>query len=286
VPVTEGGTPHPDFTRFQSDDGTYGTPPVVATASVSGILTGSKVRVYNVTTATEMYIGTPGTSYSDTYTDGADYTAGDSVQVRVHKRGYLTFQTTVVAAASGWSVSVDQIEDEVYTALAIDGSAVPGFAADYAADEVNVTVASNFNVADMYAWWSYNLESDNGIREFVGGMTALDQANFRINNATVDIYIDNTTATNLRQLDNRRIFRNDGAYPVKSSGGGGIDVVWRNTILLAETGVSGLTASESAQLAKVDSLVVTSGRVEADIKAVNGYAVTGNGQTGTEWGPA
>jgi hypothetical protein len=53
------------------------------------------------------------------------------------------------------------------------------------------------------------------------------------------------------------------------------------------TDIAGAVRAElAAQLAKVDALVVTSGRVEADIKAVNGYAVTGNGQTGTEWGPA
>jgi hypothetical protein len=260
--IRTGGTPHPDFTRFQSDDGTYGIPPVVATASIGGILTGSKVRIYNVTTDTEMYIGTPGTSYSDTYTDGTDYTAGDEINVRIHKRGYLTFETSVVASASGWTVSANQSEDEVYTALAIDGSLVTGFVADYVNDEVNVTIASNFNIADMYAWWNYNLESDEGIREFVGGITALDIANFRINNDVVNIYLDNTTATNLRQLDNRRIFRKDEAYPVKSSGGGGIDVVWRNTILIAETGVSGLTPSESAQL----GLIVT---VDSNLDIVN-----------------
>jgi hypothetical protein len=254
--IDGSANPHPDFTRFEADDGTYGTPPTVATASITGILSGSKVRIYNVTTTTETFIGTPDTSYSATYTDGTTYTAGDSINVRVHKRGRLTFETTVVAAASGWSVVANQLEDEVYTDLAIDGSLVTGFAADYLNLEVNVTVASNFNIADFYAWWSYNLESDDGIRDFVGGITAIDVGNFRINDAVVDLYIDNTTATNLRQLDNRRIFRADEAYPVKSSGGGGIDIVWRNTVLIAETGVSGLTPSESAQLSEISNITV------------------------------
>ena len=247
VRVIVGTDPHPAFTRFQSDDGTYGTPPTVATASITGILTGSKVRIYNVTTATEVYIDSPGTSYSATYTDGTTYTAGDSVNIRIHKRGRLTFETTVIAATSGWAVSANQLEDEVYTALAIDGSTVTGFDADYVNTEVNVTVASNFNIADMYAWWSYNLESDDGIRFFVGGITALDVGNFRINDAVVDIYIDNTTATNLQQIDNRRIFRVDQAYPVKSSGGGGIDVVWRNTILTVAVG-SGVTPQDKTDI--------------------------------------
>jgi hypothetical protein len=57
-----------------------------------------------------------------------------------------------------------------------------------------------------------------------------------------------------------------------------------------ETGVSGLTAGESADLAaiaaKVAAIQMAAGNVLADIKAVNGYAVTGTGEPGTEWGPA
>jgi hypothetical protein len=257
--IRTGGTPHPDFTRFQSDDGTYGTPPTVATASITGIVSGSRVRIYNVTQAVERYNSIHGsTSYTDTYTDGTDYTAGDTIRVQITYQSGTTaklcYDVTVVAAASGWSVSASQADDDVYNTLAINGGSVTGFAADYANDEVNVTVASNFNIADLYAWWVANLSTEDGIREFCGGITALDIGNFRINNATVDIYIDNATATNLRQLDNRRIYRNDGAYPVKSSGGGGIDVVWRSTILLAETGVSGLTPTEAAQLAAIDTI--------------------------------
>jgi hypothetical protein len=120
------------------------------------------------------------------------------------------------------------------------------------------------------------LESDDGIRDFVGGMTGLDIGNFRINNATVDIYIDNATATNLRQIDNRRIFRADEAYPVKSSGGGGIDVVWRNTILIAETGTSGLTPEESAKLMSLNTNAV-------NVESINAAEVIGDGTTGNAW---
>jgi hypothetical protein len=314
--IDGSANPHPDFTRFQADDGTYGTPPTFANVSITGILTGSKVRIFNVTAATETFIGTPGTSYSDTYTDGTTYTAGDSINVRIHKRGRLTFETTVVASASGWSVVANQPEDEVYTDLAIDGSLVTGFAADYLNLEVNVTVASNFNIADMYAWWSYNLESDDGIRDFVGGITAIDVGNFRINDAVVDLYIDNTTATNLRQLDNRRIFRADQAYPVKSSGGGGIDVVWRNTVLIAATG-SGVTPQDKTDIidgvwnatiasylsagstgetlstrptasdtATAVLLAAEVAPIRADIRKVNAYTISGEGTASNPWGPA
>jgi hypothetical protein len=296
----DGTTAVPGFTTMMADDGTTYTVPTYITASITGILTGSKVRIYNVTTATETYIGTPGTSYNASYLEGTTYTAGNSVNVRITKRGRLAYETTVVASASGWSVSANQLEDEVYTDLGIDGSTVTGFAADYANDEVNVTVAANFNIADMYAWWSYNLEADQAIREFVGGLTALDIGNFRINNAVVDIYIDNTTATNLRQLDNRRIFRADEAYPVKSSGGGGIDVVWRNTILIAATGSAVLpsdiiaigaevaTRSQAGELhADVrwvnDAAVPVSGLLNVNVEAMNTAEVIGDGTTGNAW---
>jgi len=67
----------------------------------------------------------------------------------------------------------------------------------------------------------------------------------------LNVFIDNATSTNIWQNDNVRIFREDGNYPVKNpatSGGGGVDIVWRNQIFIAETGVSGLTATESSTL--------------------------------------
>jgi hypothetical protein len=57
-----------------------------------------------------------------------------------------------------------------------------------------------------------------------------------------------------------------------------------------ETGTSGLTAGESADLtaiaAKIALLQIAAGNVLADIKAVNSYAVSGAGTPGNEWGPA
>ena len=233
--------------------------PSSPTVSITAIVAGSRLRIYNVTTTTEIHNAVvAGTSYSTTYTEGGDYTTGDTVEITLAYQSGVTaklcYEATTTASASGWSITAQQQDDTVYNAIGVNGASVTGFAADYVNDEVNVTVASNFNVADLYAWWVYNLTTSQGIAEFCGGITAVDQANFRINNATVDIYIDNATATNLRQLDNRRIFRADEAYPVKSSGGGGIDVVWRNTVLIAETGTSGLTAGEAATLAKLDTL--------------------------------
>ena len=107
----------------------------------------------------------------------------------------------------------------------------------------------------IYAWYSYLRFTQLGIF-FSNGITAIDQANYRINANVISIYLDNTINTSVYQTDNRRIFRSDGDYPVKvpTSSGYGIDIVWRNTVLIAETGVSGLTAQESLNLAQISSV--------------------------------
>ena len=219
-----------------------------ATATVAGFTVGSRVQIYNVTTATEIYNGVPAAApYVTNYTNGTGYSAGDSLRVRIAyvsgATAHLSEQYTTTATSQGWTITDDLDTDTVYNALAIDGSAVTGFAADYVNDEVNVTIAADWYMANLYAWWVYNMTTAQGIAEFFGGITAVDLANFKIENAIVNLYIDNITATNIKQLDNRRIYRADEAYPVKSSGGGGMDVVWRNTILVAEAPGS-ITAAE------------------------------------------
>jgi hypothetical protein len=130
-----------------------------------------------------------------------------------------------------------QVDDDVYNTINVNGSSVTGFAADYTNDEINLTTATNFNVSDLYAWWVFNTTTQQGIREFFGGITAEDVGNFRVNTSVVNIYLDNTTSTSIYQLDNRRFYRSDAAYPVKAptSGGGGIDVNWRDQVLLAQS---------------------------------------------------
>lgn len=228
------------------------------TVSITGITPGSRIQIFNVTRATEVVneiVG--GTSYSATYTEGSDYTEGDTIRVRLMyvdgPNAKLEFQGPATAGINGWSLLVEQLDDTVYNTFGIDGSGILQFQADYSAEQVDVVAGANFNLTSFYAWWVYNLSTENGIRDFFGGITALDQANIRINTDVLSLYLDNSTNTNIRQLDNRRFFRSDGEYPVldPTTGGGGIDVVWRNQILIAQTNVSGLTPQESAELFKL-----------------------------------
>ena len=211
--------------------------------SITGITAGSRLQIYNVTTAAEVVNTTvAGTSYTATYAEGTGYNSGDTVRIRLTQTSTTTaklpFETTVLATDAGWTALVSQEDDAVYNALAVDGSTVTTFTADYTNDQVDIVVATNFNISDFYAWWVYNLTTEGGIREFFGGVTAEDQANFRINSGTLNLFLDNTTTTNIRQLDNRRFYREDLAYPVldPTTGGGGIDVVWRDKVFVAGLG--------------------------------------------------
>lgn len=279
--VSRSGADHPEFTRHQSNDGTYYVKPVTANASISSIVSGSRLRIYNETTATETYNDIPGTSYSDSYTEGTTYTSGDVISIYITQTSgttaQLPFNTTAIASSSGWTVIAAQVSDDVYDQYGLNGSTITKFTADYVNDEVDLAVASNFAGDELYAWWAYNLTTSQGIAEFFGGITAQDAANLLINNSVVSIYLDNTTTTNVYQTDNIRVYRADGAYPVKNptSGGGGIDVVWRDRVYIAETGVSGLTPTESSQLGEISSvntkIGIPAATVSADIAALNDF---------------
>jgi hypothetical protein len=197
------------------------------TVSITGITAGSRIQIYNVTTDSEVVNTTvAGTSYTATYEEGTGYSEDDTIRVRLTyvsgASAKAEFQGSAVVGSTGWSFLAEQVDNTVYNSFGVDGSTITQFQADYLTDQVDIVTAVNFNISQFYAWWVYNLSTEDGIRDFFGGITALDEANFRINTGVLSLYLDNSTNTNIRQLDNRRFFRLDGAYPVldPTTGGG------------------------------------------------------------------
>ena len=224
--------------------------------SVSNLAAGSRVKVRNETTGLTTFNDVvAGTVYSAYYDQDVDYSEGDVLTVYVQRIDKNEFKATVVVSASGWSALVAQTNDSVYSAINIDGSGILNYSADYTALTVKVTTAVDFTIADFYAWWKYNLSSEAGI-DWSSVITAQDQANFLVLNSVVDLFLDNATTTNLFQTDNRRFFREDGEYPAltNTSGTGGLDINWRNTVIIAETATSGLTPEEAAKLSAINNV--------------------------------
>jgi len=189
--------------------------------------------------------------YSNSWIDGEHFAAGDVIRLRWADSDDLEIETTGIATSDGTTTFLDTpVDDEVYDTYGLDGSTITKFAADYVDIEVDLIVGTNFAASEFYAWWKFNLISEEGIRIFFGGITAVDAANIRTNNDDVNIFWDNDTSSNVYQTDNIRLFRTDEAYPVKdpTTGGGGIDVVWRDKVFVVSTGGSALEPSEKIEL--------------------------------------
>jgi hypothetical protein len=238
VVLSDGVTPHPQYTRMQADDGTYYVRTYEAMISAPNILAGSKVWLYNVSTNTEIFIGDlSNNGYQLTYTDGTHFTSGDNFILAFTKLGYVDQKIQGQVTSDGAIILNTQIVDEIYNSYGIDGSTVMKFEADYSNQNVKVIVHDNFTVKELYAWYMYMLTLVDGIRYFVGAVTALDEGNIRINSNIANVKIDNDTIHNIFQDDNVRLFRSDGEYPIlnPTSGGGGIDIVWRVPVVIANS---------------------------------------------------
>lgn len=218
------------FTGTRTDaNGTIAPP---NTASVTNIVAGSRLQVYNVTTATEVVNqAVAGTSYSANYTEGTDYTAGDTVRVRLTCQSGTNacdwFQISTAATSTGWSIVADQSTLSAYTTIGIDGSTVT----EYSLDGGNIQVDANdldgsSTKKRLVAWYYYAGTTETGIRDFFRGIELEDEGNAKINVSIVDLTVDNTSSMQLRMTDTDfRLYRDDGTswieYP--STGGYGID---------------------------------------------------------------
>ena len=209
----------------------------VAPITAPNLLSGSRVRLYNITDGVEIYndiLLSTGFSYNYSWIANkamkltATYQSGTTAKLAVEVTGVVT--------SSGLQFLNSQEDDTIYNGYALNGSLINKFQADYVNDEIDLKIATDFLATELYAWWVYNLTTINGIRDFVGGITAQDAANLRINTNIVSIKLDNITASDLLQTDNIRIYRSDLIYPVArpTSGGGGITVNWQNQVYISD----------------------------------------------------
>jgi hypothetical protein len=192
------------------------------TVSITGIIAGSRLQIYNVTTATEI-VNTivAGTTYAATYTEGVGYTSGNTLRIRLASQSgataYRPYTALVIAGATGWSALASQAVDAVYNSNAIDGSTVTECAPDGANVEIDVTDTDNITtLSRIYAWFIYNLMSSTGISTFFGGMSATDAANYLVDGTVVDLAFDNKKS-NLLTVTGGFIQKSGGARGLASA---------------------------------------------------------------------
>lgn len=235
---------------------TYATGVLVSIA-VTGLTTGSRVQLYDVTSGTELYNGAPGTELSLNTNWSADHILRLRVGYCSGLSAKLPIETTGILSNTGASFLVSQVADTVYNVLGIDGSSCTEFTPDYPDLLMNVTDPDGVtSVQRLYAWATYMETTVNGIASMFRGVTATDTSNIVINTSIV-----NTKLMNLN------------AAPVIIAGG-----------YLSRTDGSTVIAATSGSI-QLDpgKAYVAQGTIDANLVQVNGTAITGSiGPTATE----
>lgn len=189
-------------------------PILMEVGSVTGIVAGSRIQVYNVTTTSEIantVVG--GTSYSLTYANGTGITTGDSIRIRLTCLGQLPFQSTVTATSSGFSLAATQSADSVYTSNAIDGSTVAECSADYVNNTIDINDSDNStSIQRIYAFYRFAETTSTGIASWHAGINAIDATTYQIIVANVNLTLDNTKVAPLSlTVNGGRITRSNGS---------------------------------------------------------------------------
>lgn len=291
-------------------------PPVIA--SITGLTAGSRIRIYNNSTSTEV-VNTvvAGTSYTATYINGTGYTTGNTLTITATWQSgtsaKLPFSTQVVVGSTGWSALVNQQNDTVYNGIGIDGSTVTEFAPDYPNIQVDISDPNGQTSIDrMYSWFVSVTTSADGIRNWFGGIVAEDAANFRVVTSILNLKLDNLSATGVEFTGGLRLYRDDNASPLVASttGGGSISLYAGKvytSVVSTESPVitgdisqvpaavqSGMTAQgyTSARAGNIDRLDVavstrtqSGSTISANITQVNGIGIDGVGTAENPWGP-
>lgn len=232
----------------------YPLPVVLNVGQVTNIRAGSRIRVYNQTTATEIANEVvAGTSWTYEYLEGVGFTDGDVINIRLARclgpTATIGFESAAVAGTTGWSLFAQQNDDDVYNTNAIDGTTVTEFTADYPNEEVDINAVSGTStITRLYAWWANERTTEQGIRSLIGGLIAEDPANYKIATAVIDLKLDNTAATGVQFTGDLRLYRDDGQAPVVSSTtGGGSITLYAGKVYTVAVG-SGVTPTDKTDI--------------------------------------
>lgn len=268
-------------------------------ATVSNIVVGSRVQIYDTTSSIELYNGIAATS-TVTWNDGSAPAGDRAIRVRIQYVNGATSKNFLEANIGTCGTSAEtkdvaylanQTNDTTYIANGKDGSTVTGITiVEGATDRVQIAIAGgSVPWSDIYAYQCYWLFTATGIQDDGAFISAPDTANyvltgFKIKNthATVPLIITSgygvdstgsvsalydTTGTSIFPAPAHVVpFQTSGSYAIT----GDISTI-----------MTGLNAVPAAVLS-----AATATPIAANIEKVNGYSITGDGQSGTEWGPA
>lgn len=162
-------------------------PTINQSVTISGAVAGSRIQIYDTTSSTELYNGTPTFPY--TWTDASPAAASRAIRLRVTSASGTTAYAMIEASigtcgitAGTESVSylVNQTADTTYNTNAIDGSTVSNISIDDSTNlvKINLSATGTFSNKSIYAYQVYWLNTEAGIRDDFAFITAPDTANY------------------------------------------------------------------------------------------------------------
>ena len=239
---------------------TFSAPIVQQTVTISGAVVGSRIQIYDTTSSTELYNGTPTFPY--TWTDPSAASASRDIRLRVANQSTVTAYNFIEASIGTCGTStgdaaisylVSQTADTTYNTNAIDGSTVTGITITPSPARVKISLGGgSVTWPQIYAYQVYWLFTATGIADEAAFISAPDTANYLLTNFEI---------------------RNDSATPLTITGGYGRDAVTGLVVdiidVAGSTGNiypapdhaipyssgSGLTAGQAAQLTAIESSV-------------------------------
>lgn len=269
---------------------TISAPIVQQSVTVTGVVAGSRVQIYDTTNNVELFNGTSGYSW----TDPAAATGSRDIRVRIAKQSgtsaYLFVESNVgtcgtTAPSNAVTYLANQALDTVYNTNAIDGSAVTGITIVDATDRMQINIAGgSVSWKEIYAYNVYWLTTSTGIQDDGSIITAPDTANYLV----TLFKIKNTSSTPLTITDGYGRDSTTGSVKDIMDTTGGSIFPAPDHVVPYSVG-SGLTAGQAADLsataAATANLNFNGTAVLANIVQVNSQTISGTGSDSDPWGP-
>ena len=232
---------------------TVTTPAIYQSVTVNGLVSGSRLQIYDTTNGIELANVITGTSY--TWTDPAPAAAGRDIRVRIaYVSGSSAKQFieanigTAGTSASTAAVSylANQVDDAVYNANAIDGSAVTGITISDSIDRMIINIGGgSVSWPQIYAYNAYWLHTEAGIRDDGAIIAAVDTANYRV----TGFKIRNSSSTPLSITGGYGVDTATGSVASLVDAAGSVGNIYQTPdIVIAYATGSGLAPDERAKL--------------------------------------
>lgn len=211
-----------------------GTVLVPRNVSISGITSGSRLKILNITTGITTFNGlVNATTYTEQYQEGNNYSQGNQLEItltyQIGTTAKIPLISQAIVGATGWSLLVNQKDLTAYSSLGADGSTVT----EYNIDSNTGNLEIDANDTDCFsskrrlvARYYYLITTEEGINRYVNAIILEDEANAIIDRTITNLKLDNTGSCTLNLTDSDfRLYTSDNSSWIKNPPTGGFGII-------------------------------------------------------------